>query len=148
MEPRQAFDAEREEAAALPRPARRDPAHAMAKRQVLVLLGAWLAVRRRPAERGFLDQRSGGARRQCSGSRVYFFRHACACGACHARHGGVGCADGARAAGIFFLRRRPGSLCGAVSGRAGSTAGTIGLSVFPARCEAVFQCVRAERKKR
>lgn len=102
----------------------------------------------RPAERGFLDQRSGGARRQCSGSRIYSFRHACACGACHARHGGVGCADGARAAGIFFLRRRPGSLCGAVSGRAGSTAGTIGLSVFPARCEAVFQCVRAERKKR
>ena len=45
MKPRQAFDAEREEAAALPRPARRDPAHAMAKRQVLVLLGAWLAVR-------------------------------------------------------------------------------------------------------
>ena len=38
MEPRQAFDAEREEAAALPRPARRDPALAMAKRQVLVLL--------------------------------------------------------------------------------------------------------------
>ena len=45
MKPRQAFDAEREEAAALPRPARRDPALAMAKRQVLVLLGAWLAVR-------------------------------------------------------------------------------------------------------
>ena len=45
MEPRQAFYAEREEAAALPRPARRDPALAMAKRQVLVLLGAWLAVR-------------------------------------------------------------------------------------------------------
>ena len=43
MKPRQAFDAEREEAAALPRPARRDPALAMAKRQVLVLLGAWLA---------------------------------------------------------------------------------------------------------
>ena len=154
MKPRQAFDAEREEAAALPRPARRDPALAMAKRQVLVLLGAWLAVRAllMPAallaERGFLDQRSGGARRQCSGSRVYSFRHACACGACHARHGGVGCADGARTAGIFFLRRRSGSLCGAVSGRAGSTAGTIGLSVFPARCEAIFQCVRAERKKR
>ncbi len=47
MKPRQAFDAEREEAAALPRPARRDPALAMAKRQVLVLLGAWLAVRAR-----------------------------------------------------------------------------------------------------
>ena len=45
MKPRQAFDAEREEAAALPRPARRDPALAMAKRQVLVLLGAWLTVR-------------------------------------------------------------------------------------------------------
>ena len=155
MKPRQAFDAEREEAAALPRPARRDPALAMAKRQVLVLLGAWLAVRAllMPAALLAGPQNadfwiSGAARRQCSGSRVYSFRHACACGACHARHGGVGCADGARAAGIFFLRRRPGSLCGAVSGRAGSTAGTIGLSVFPARCEAVFQCVRAERKKR
>ena len=45
MKPRQAFDAEREEAAALPRPARRGSALAMAKRQVLVLLGAWLAVR-------------------------------------------------------------------------------------------------------
>ena len=39
MKPRQAFDAEREEAAALPRPARRDPALAMAKRQVALLAG-------------------------------------------------------------------------------------------------------------
>ena len=45
MKPSLALDAEGEAAAALPRPARRDPALAMAKRQVLVLLGAWLAVR-------------------------------------------------------------------------------------------------------
>lgn len=44
MKPRQAFDAEREEAAAAAAGAPR-PALAMAKRQVLVLLGAWLAVR-------------------------------------------------------------------------------------------------------
>ena len=145
MKPRQAFDAEREEAAALPRPARRDPALAMAKRQVLVLLGAWLAVRALLMPAALL---AGPQNADFWISGAVGLAVSVLVGACHARHGGVGCADGARAAGIFFLRRRPGSLCGAVSGRAGSTAGTIGLSVFPARCEAVFQCVRAERKKR
>lgn len=45
MKPRQAFDVEREEVAAELRPVCRGPAVAAAKRQVCLLLGAWLAVR-------------------------------------------------------------------------------------------------------
>lgn len=101
----------------------------------------------RPAERGFLDQRSGGARVSVLVA-AFILSGMRALAGCHARHGGVGCADGARAAGIFFLRRRPAAYAALFLAGQGSTAGTIGLSVFPARCEAIFQCVRAERKKR
>ncbi len=157
MKPRQAFDAEREEAAALPRPARRDPALAMAKRQVLVLLGAWLAVRAllMPAALLAGPQNADFWISGAVGLAVSVLVAAFILSGMRALAGLAMLAMAVSAVQtvpalleVFFLRRRPGSLCGAVSGRAGSTAGTIGLSVFPARCEAVFQCVRAERKKR
>ena len=132
----------------------RDPALAMAKRQVLVLLGAWLAVRALlmpaallagPQNADFWISGSGGARRQCSGSRVYSFRHACACGLAMLAMA-VSVVQTVPAL-LEYFSYGGGPAAYAALFLAGQAA-QLGLysACFSRPCEAIFQCVRAERK--
>lgn len=156
MEPRQAFDVERQEAAAELRPVRRGTVFAAAKRQVCLLLGAWLAVRALLMPAALL-----------AGPQTADFWFSGAVGLAVSALVAVFILSGMRALAAlamlamavsavqtvpallnyFSYSGGPAIYAALFLARAGGTACPAGVPVFCARCEALFRRARTEKEK-